>query len=248
MREKITKVIKVNQTSSSWYSNTTSTTISMKINNENNDKLPVGNLSMDKISGPDLTIGQLSVILLNDFDILKNILNYLKRAEYPGFRRKENFFVEVKEGSSGCKDYSLYTSGYTNTDVCRKEHERCRLHISCFGKVDLSQIDNIWIGDLVQILLKEDKNWFLSELRTKLSSSKSSIKKIRRKLGIRYIKPIQIENHLSFNDIFENLFELTDIDNFYMKLIFDKEDEIKEYKRESKFNWTSTKVEKKSEK
>ena len=247
MREKITKVIKVNKTSSSWYSNTTSTTISMKINNENNDKLPVGRLSMDKISGPDLTLGQLSVVLLNDFDMLKNVLNYLKRAEYPAYKRIENFFIEVQEDTSGCKDYILYSAG-TNTNVCRKKHEICRLHISCFGKVDLSQIDNIWIGDLVQILLKEDKNWFLSELRTKLSSSKSSIKKIRRKLGIRYIKPIQIENHLSFNDIFENLFELTDIDNFYMKLIFDKEDEIKEYKRESKFNWTSTKVEKKSEK
>lgn len=217
MREKINKIIKIQGTDSAWGNSTRDNTIiSLEINKNCRNKRTqdnVATISMDKIKGSDITINQFIDILFLDSDILKSAFEYISNTE-----RKESFFVDTYEGISGCRKYTLYTSGWTNTDVVRKDYKRCEIYISMFDKVDLGQIKNIWIGDLIEILIHEDPD-FIKFLSILFFGSKNNLKKMRIQSGISYIKRIIPQKKISMDNI---------IDTFIDEII--EEDDISELK------------------
>ena len=79
--------------------------------------------------------------------ILKNALKYHKR---------ENSYWEllIREGISGCRDYSVRYSKSSEWDFV---HKKRVLHVSMAGK--LNEPVNIWLGDL-EVIIKQDEDWW----------------------------------------------------------------------------------------
>lgn len=202
MREELVKVIRIDNQESYWNSYAKDYTIlSFKLERDEYDD--IGTLSLSKLSGPDPDFLALMDLLVMDLDLLHSVKEYIFN-----YRRKENFVVDIYKGMSGCKEATLYTSRAKIS--MGKQNKRASLHVSCNYKICPSDITNVWIGDLVEILIRLYPE-FLDLLRDFLVDSSRKIVRSRRKATIKYLKPIKPDTKVSMDWLLnEDVFNLNE--------------------------------------
>lgn len=186
------KTIRVFNQESDWNSKAINNTV-LAFNLD--DSKEIGTITFEKISGPDIKIESFIDLIAYDLDILKHITKYV--CDY---NRKHNFFIKRKEGQSGCIDLSLYEN-YNKFSVAKNSDYRAGLHISCFGKIDVNTIKDMWIGDLIELVLEYDPDEVYSLLQyVIINNSKKGIKKTRNKI-FKYLKNVPPKNKISIEDL-----------------------------------------------
>lgn len=177
MRKEVTKIIKFDEYSE-WTGEGKSL-VGFKLEKSADSR--VGKISFEKLQGKDLRLYNLVNLVTSDFDILKEIQNYLN------YNRQEIFHVDIEEGISGCRKATLH-SNMSRIGLSTRRNRRCVLHVSMYDKVNLFDIHEMWIGDLIEILRSLDED-FDTKLAISLFSSKKFVRKIREYKYIKVVKP-----------------------------------------------------------
>lgn len=137
MRKEVTKVIKVNNPDGS------DPILVLHIDHENHT------VDILKSSGCDPTMDNIFDICHADRDIFAELMWAAKE-----YRRKDDVYINEREGYSGCRDITLYTSHapeWARAWMSRSiMTPRCKLHISMYGKVE--GVKDVFAGDLFDIL------------------------------------------------------------------------------------------------
>lgn len=193
------KVIKVFDQYSDWSGKTSNSIVAFKLFED--PERPIGSIEFEQISGIDICLNSFEDIVVGDFDIMRNIITYM--CDY---KRRDPFFVDLYEGSSGCTRTTLY-SNYSNIGVCTKKekNKRAELYCSMYEKPYLEGMGKIWIGDLVELLRTTDPD-FEKKLFNSFNSSKKMIR-AKRKASYKYIKPIKPNSQLTFESLVNNNLE-----------------------------------------
>lgn len=187
MRNEVTKIIRFDNAYSEWTGEGKSV-IGFKL--ERFEDASVGKISFEKVQGKDLSLENFVNLIVTDFDILKEIESYLE------YERKEIFHVDIHEGESGCRR-AVLSSNMSHIGLVTRRNRRCNLHVSMYDKVNLYDINGMWIGDLIEILRYLDEE-FDAKLATSIFSSKDDVRKYREYRFIKVLKPAKkLElNHL----------------------------------------------------
>ena len=188
LRKEVKKVVKFNEYSE-WTGEGESI-IGFKL--ERPDDAKVGKISFEKVQGKDLSLENFINLVVTDFDILREIEAYLE------YERKEIFYVDIREGESGCRRATLH-SNMSSIGLVTRRNRRCVLNVSMYNKVNLYDISEMWVGDLVEILRSFDEE-FDYKLATTLFSSKDDVRKLRE---YKYIKVLKPAEKLSLNGLLE---------------------------------------------
>ena len=172
------KTLRVFNQDSNWGAKNTSTLLAFNLD----ESKEIGTISFEKISGPDIYIEALVSIVAYDLDILSHVTKYVS-----DYTRKNSFYIRKREGQSGCIDLALYEN-YNKFSIGANAEFRNELHISCYEKVDINSIQNMWIGDLVELLLEYDREEITYLLHdVVIDNSKKGIRKQRGNL-FTYVK------------------------------------------------------------
>lgn len=201
MREELVKVIRINDQESYWDSDVKNyTLVSFKLERDA-EYDNIGTLSLSKLSGPDPDFLALMDLLVMDLDLLHSVKEYIFNYD-----RKDNFIVDIYKGMSGCKEATLYTS--RSKISMSRQTKRAKLHVSCNYKICPEEIKDMWIGDLVEMLLRLYPE-FLDQLRYFLVDSSRKMVRRERKGTIKYLKPIEPDRKVSMDWLLnEDVFNL----------------------------------------
>lgn len=202
MRNEITKIVKFNEYSE-WTGEGKSV-IGFKL--ERFEDASVGKISFEKVQGKDLSLENFVNLIVTDFDILKEIESYLE------YERKEIFHVDIHEGESGCRR-AVLSSNMSHIGLVTRRNRRCNLHVSMYDKVNLYDINGMWIGDLIEILRSLDEE-FDCKLASSLFASRDDVRKLRE---YKYIKVLKPAEKLSLN----GLLDLVQKDNKNFQYLFE---------------------------
>lgn len=202
MRNEITKIVKFNEYSE-WTGEGKSV-IGFKL--ERFEDASVGKISFEKVQGKDLSLENFVNLIVTDFDILKEIESYLE------YERKEIFHVDIHEGESGCRR-AVLSSNMSHIGLVTRRNRRCNLHVSMYDKVNLYDINGMWIGDLIEILRSLDEE-FDCKLASSLFASRDDVRKLRE---YKYIKVLKPAEKLSLN----RLLDLLQKDNKNFQYLFE---------------------------
>lgn len=202
MRNEITKIVKFNEYSE-WTGEGKSV-IGFKL--ERFEDASVGKISFEKVQGKDLSLENFVNLIVTDFDILKEIESYLE------YERKEIFHVDIHEGESGCRR-AVLSSNMSHIGLVTRRNRRCNLHVSMYDKVNLYDINGMWIGDLIEILRSLDEE-FDYKLASSLFASRDDVRKLRE---YKYIKVLKPAEKLSLN----GLLDLVQKDNKNFQYLFE---------------------------
>lgn len=195
MRNELIKVIRINDQESCWNSDAKDYTIlSFKLERDECDN--IGKVSFEKITGPDPYYRSIMNLFVYDSDLLNSVKEYVIN-----FKRTNSFIVDVKEGISGCREATLFTS--RNKMSMSRNRKRATLRISCNDKIYPESINEIWIGDLVELFLKLEPE-FLNDLKFYLVNSNKGLQRYNRKYDMKYLKPIIPDIKVSLDDILDS--------------------------------------------
>lgn len=198
MRNETIKGIKLFNQSSAWNSDSKNyTKLAFKLDHKRYDNESIGKISFEKICGPDPQFQSFVDIILNDFDILADIRKYIE------YKRLDSFTVKTRKGMSGCIDAKLITFSNKFSVPTSKGFVRAELHISCWNKINLEAIQNMWIGDLVELLSELDSEFIHKLGFALINNSKSGIRYNRRNLFC-YIKYEAPKEKISLKDLLED--------------------------------------------
>lgn len=138
------EIIRVRGTESCWnYKENDSTVIGIQYNYKSDEDTCIPTISMDKFEGPDLNIDEFERVLVTDVRFIDAVKNY------SSYKRIHSMSIEFSDES----EVVLYLSKNINTDIVWNHGKpQAKLRVSHFNKVSLNQINNIWVGDLVELL------------------------------------------------------------------------------------------------
>lgn len=171
------------------------TVVAFNLKRDNDDK--IGIISFEKLTGPDPYYRSLMDLFVYDSDLLNSIKEYVIN-----FKRTSKFVVDVREGQSGCREARLFTK-MSILSAMSKDYENARLRISCNDKISPVTINEIWIGDLVELFVKLEPD-FLNDLKFYLVNSNKGLQRYNRKYNMKYLKPIIPDRKLSLDDILDS--------------------------------------------
>lgn len=204
MKQVKRQIVRIEGTESYWFTGTSNKTI-VGLEFVKEEGQNIGTLNMDKLSGPDLTVNEFENILCSNVSFIESV------KEYANYKRVNKFYIK-KNGF----DYLLYTtSNCNNTSLVQFNSSKLRstIHVSTFDKVPLSYISNIWIGDLIEILLEIDPKF---ELKLNIAKamfntySEAELEKAaKEKLGVLVVSndPKCISSYNKFYPKYRNVIE-----------------------------------------
>ena len=196
MRKELVKVVRINDQESYWNSDAKDYTIlSFKLERDDEDD-KIGRISFEKLTGPDPYYRSIMDLFVYDSDLLNSVKEYVIN-----FKRTNSFVVDVREGMSGCRKATLFTS--RNKICMSRDCKRATLRISCNDKIYPSYIKDMWIGDLVELFLKLEPE-FLNDLKFYLVNSNKGLQRYNRKNAMKYLKPIIPDIKVSLDDILDS--------------------------------------------
>ena len=196
MRQDLTKVVKLDGQSSYWNNDCKDyTVVAFNLKRDADDK--IGTISFEKLTGPDPYYRSIMDLFVYDSDLLNCVKEYVVN-----FKRTSKFIVDVREGQSGCREARLFTK-MTILPAMSKDYENARLRISCNDKISPISINEIWIGDLVELFLKLEPD-FINDLKFYLVNCNRGLQRYNRKDHMKYVKPIIPDRKISLDDILDS--------------------------------------------
>lgn len=194
MRENLTKVVRLEGQTSYWNDSKDYTILSFNLKRDEDDK--IGRVSFEKLTGPDPYYRSLMDLFVYDRDLLNSVKEYVVN-----FKRTNSFIVDLKEGMSGCRKATLFTS--RNKMSMSRDCKRAYLRISCNDKISPENINEVWIGDLVELFLKLEPD-FINDLKFYLVNCNRGLQRYNRKDSTKYLKPIIPDRKISLEDILDS--------------------------------------------
>lgn len=194
MRQDLTKVVRLEGQTSYWNNSKDYSIVSFNLKRDEDDN--IGRVSFEKLTGPDPYYRSLIDLFVYDKDLLNSVKEYVVN-----FKRVNSFIVDVKEGMSGCRKATLFTS--RNKMSMSRDYKRATLRISCNDKISPESINEIWIGDLVELFLKLEPD-FINDLKFYLVNCNRGLQRYNRKDHMKYVKPIIPDRKVSLDDILDS--------------------------------------------